>query len=272
MIKHHVSVLALGFVSTPVLADIVVEQAMITSGELRVVGRLNPARSAEVALDDKAKAATDSAGRFYFRLAYHPADCVVSLKAGAENRQAIVGFCGQRGPEGPSGALSVQAPAPIQVANPTPKALPTPAAQTAAQVGPRGPQGVAGPQGPEGPQGQKGDKGDKGERGEKGDKGDRGEKGEPGAAGLPGPAGPAGAQGPAGPEGKPSRAGSGLRVQLETCATGGRCVASCKADEFAVSGTCSGGERPAMDETSIYCFSVGATSGPLKARAICAKQ
>src|SRR6476620_1883099 len=88
MIQHLVSMLALVFVSTPVLADIVIEQAMITSGELRVVGRLNPARSAEVALDDKAMAKTDSNGRFYFRLAYHPSDCVVSLKAGADNRQA----------------------------------------------------------------------------------------------------------------------------------------------------------------------------------------
>jgi len=38
-----------------------------------------------------------------------------------------------------------------------------------------------------------------------------------------------------------------------------------------VGGTCSGGERPAMDENSIYCFTVGSLSNAIKARVICAK-
>jgi hypothetical protein len=270
MIRRLYFAMALSLIgATAGLADIVVNQAVITNGELLVRGQLKPARSAEVLLDDKAKLEADSYGRFLFRLAYYPPNCVVTLRSNAESRQAIIGFCRAQAPQAPPAARE---PAPVQTtaralqaANTAARSKPVSesSAPAAAQVGPRGPQGIAGPQGPEGPQGQKGDKGDPGERGQKGD---------PGAPGAAGPPGPAGAQGPAGPEGKSGSAGGGLRVQSESCGAGGRCVATCKDDEFAVNGTCSGGERPVMDESSIYCFSAAKAPSALKARAICAKQ
>jgi hypothetical protein len=260
-----VSVLVFALAGTSAAAEIVVEQSMITNGELRVAGRLNPPRSTEVTLDDKGKVSADATGRFAFRLPYHPAECIVTLRSGTESRQSVIGFCGQRGPEGQAARPDAQAPAITNAANMARSAPVVPPA--AQQVGPRGPQGIAGAQGPEGPQGQRGDKG---EAGAKGDTGERGEKGAPGPAGPAGPIGPVGAQGPAGQDGKPGPVGSPLRVQMETCEVGTRCRASCNADEFAVSGTCSRGERPVMDEANIYCFSVEAV--PVKARAICAKQ
>lgn len=238
--------------AVPARAEIVVEQAMITNGELRVSGRINPPRVLAVSLDDKGQITSESDGRFGFRLIYHPASCVVTLRA-ADNsrRQAVIGFCGQKGPEGAGAAPMVMAA----------QQRATPAAP--AQIGPRGPQGVAGAQGPEGPQGASG---------EAGPAGAIGPPGPAGPSGALGPMGPPGPPGPAGPEGRAGRAMSLLRVQVETCGTGGRCVASCASDEFSVGGTCSTGDRPSMDENSVYCFAMGTNPAPFKARAICAKQ
>lgn len=233
---------------------------MITNGELRVVGRLNPARAAHLTLDDKGQATAEKDGRFSFRLVYHPADCVITIKSDTETRQAVVGFCGQRGPEGREVVPVAAAPNPSTSVRP---------AQLSSQIGPRGPQGVAGPQGPEGPQGGKGEPGD---RGPAGPPGPAGPSGSIGPAGKPGDKGPLGNSGPPGPEGKPGSAGASLRVQVQDCSTGVRCVATCSNDEFAVSGTCSGGERPAMDENSVYCFTVSSPPNAIKARAICAKR
>ncbi|KAB1079909.1 collagen-like protein [Methylobacterium soli] len=242
----------------PARAELLVDQAMITGGELRVSGRVSPAQAATILLDEKNTTVADKDGRFLFRVVYHPASCIVTLKSGSETRQAVIGFCGQRGPEGAAQAAPVQR-----------GALQAHAAPPPAQIGPRGPQGSAGPQGPEGPQGAKGEVGPAGPAGPQGAKG---EAGPAGAGGPPGPAGERGEAGPAGPAGPEGKSGSasGLRVQTAHCAEGGRCVASCGADEFAVSGTCSGGDRPGMDETSIYCLGVGAAPQPLTARAICA--
>jgi len=99
-------------------------------------------------------------------------------------------------------------------------------------------------------------------------KGEVGPRGPQGAAGQQGPEGP---QGERGAKGEPGTA-IALRVQVEDCTAGGRCVATCTTEEFAVNGTCSGGERPAMDESSIYCFAMGATPIAMKARAICARR
>ena len=63
-----------------------------------------------------------------------------------------------------------------------------------------------------------------------------------------------------------------LRIQVAECNNEARCVASCGTDEFAVNGTCSGTERPFMDERSIYCFALTSTTAAIKSRAICAKQ
>src|SRR5690242_13634805 len=86
--------------SMPAMADILIDQAMITSGELRVVGRLSKPRQISVFLDERFETKADANGRFTFRIPYHPASCIVNLQAENEERQAVVGFCGQRGPEG----------------------------------------------------------------------------------------------------------------------------------------------------------------------------
>jgi hypothetical protein len=75
-----------------------------------------------------------------------------------------------------------------------------------------------------------------------------------------------------GPEGRPGNAGTILRVLVQQCASGGRCVARCEEDEFPVNGTCNRGDRLDMDETSIYCFSMDENASSMRARAICAKK
>src|SRR4051812_20295718 len=98
MMKRLLIGLVFAFSSAPAMADIIVEQAMITAGELRVVGRLSRPRQTTVTLDDTQQTRTDATGRFTFRVIYHPASCVVNLQADEEQRQAVIGFCGQRGP------------------------------------------------------------------------------------------------------------------------------------------------------------------------------
>ena len=234
--------------------NIDVDMAIIANGHLKVFGRLTPPQSANVTLDEKYDAHSDKDGRFSFQLPYHPESCVVTLKAESFSRQAVVGYCSR--PHVVQVREAPAKPAPMMLAANTPKG----------EVGPRGPQGGAGPQGPEGPQGERGAKGDPGPAGPAGPPGPIGQPGLKGEKGDRGPAGPAG------PEGKAAAASAALRVQVEECAAGGRCVASCGPEEFAVNGTCSGGERPAMDESSIYCFAVGAAPTALKARAICARR
>lgn len=356
---------AAALASVPAAADIIVEQAMITGGELRVTGRLTRMRQTTVALDDAHQTRSDPNGRFVFRVAYHPATCIVKLRADEEEREAVIGFCGQRGPEGPR----VDAPV---------AALGSPASTPVAQgpVGPAGPQGSVGEQGPAGPQGLKGDpgpvgptgpmgekgepgpvgpagpKGDPGSQGEPGPKGDPGLPGPPGPAGTspagsaaisgqagppgpagpsgpqgpqglaghqgpqgaqgvpgprgeagpagpdgapgpqgppgpvgqagpPGPVGPAGSDGPAGPpgppgpqgpEGRPGPIEKALRVLVQQCGSGSRCVARCADDEFAVSGLCSRTAYLEVDEGSILCLSRDENPTGLFARAICAKK
>lgn len=253
MIMRLCFAIAFTLVSTIASAEIIIDQAMITNGELRVFGRVKPARSMEVTLDETEKVTSDKDGRFGFRANRHPSSCVVTIKAGEMSQNAVVGFCGQKGSDG----IAVVAPM-----------LPTArnAATSVAQVGPRGPQGNAGPQGPEGPQGSKGEPGVVGPPGPMGPPGPSGPMGKAGEQGPPGPVGPPG------PEGKAAASNSSLRVEAQECKAEVRCVASCASDEFAVNGTCSGGEKPAMDETSIYCLALGAAPTAIKARAICAKR
>ena len=84
--------------------------------------------------------------------------------------------------------------------------------------------------------------------------------------------GPAGPAGPVGLEGKPGSVLTVLRVHLQQCSSGGRCVARCNDDEYPVNGTCNRGDRLDMDETSIYCFATDENAGATRARAICARQ
>jgi hypothetical protein len=233
-------------------ADIVLDQARIIGGDLIVMGRVIGHASTTVTLDDTYETQTDQTGRFVFRLPYHPADCVVTLSAGEVSREAVIGFCGQAGPQGPKGDAGQQgqrgeAGEAVSTGEPGP-------------IGPRGPQGIAGAQGPEGPQGDKGERGAPGPRG------------EAGAAGPAGPRGEVGPPGPPGPEGPPGPSGTALRVIVETCASGGRCVASCAGDEFTVSGNCHPADRLGVNENSVSCVSIAEDRTAIWARAVCAKR
>jgi hypothetical protein len=122
--------------------EIEVSEALIGAGELKIVGRAEPGGD-PVVLDDLYAAAADEKGGFAFRVAYHPATCLVRLSRGNQAKDVVVANCGQRGPAGPIGepgpAAAVQGP-------PGP---PGPAGRT----GPPGERGPAGPAGPSGPPG-----------------------------------------------------------------------------------------------------------------------
>ena len=52
MLKRLLPAAVLALSSVPALADILIDQAMITGGALRVMGRLAPTRVAIITLDD----------------------------------------------------------------------------------------------------------------------------------------------------------------------------------------------------------------------------
>lgn len=289
-ITAGVGLMALGLWSAPLSAEIILNQAMITNGELRVMGRLSTGRGT-VTLDGEYEAATGDDGVFSFRLPYYPETCKVRLEAGSVSREAVIGFCGVAGQAGSPGEPGPAGP-------PGPEGPPGPAGESFAAVGPagamgpRGPQGVAGQQGPEGPQGEPGAAGPPGPRGEPGadgaqgevgalgppgERGEQGERGAPGAPGEPGPQGERGEQGPEGPAGPPGPAaqamagGTVLRVLVEQCGSSSRCVATCETDEFVVNGSCPRGDQFAMSETAIFCVSPTDEAAERYARAICAK-
>lgn len=265
----------------PAQAEIVLNQAMITGGELRVMGRITGAGETRVVLEGVFETRSDAQGLFGFQVIHHPRDCIVTIEAGEERREAVVGFCaaGGEGPPGPAGDPGPSGPA----GPPGPAGESVSAAGPAGPVGPRGPQGVAGLQGPEGPQGEPGPQGPPGPPGEPGPAGEPGSAGEPGPAGPQGAAGPQGEQGPPGPAGPqgprgepgppgpsgPAVAGTVLRAFATDCDGESRCVARCAEDEFAVAGTCAPGLSMAIDERSVYC--VAATGDADRARAICAR-
>lgn len=159
--------LGLGLIATyamPAYADVKVEDAKITGGYLWVLGYADEPDS-EITLDGKFPQHTDAKGYFEFRVVYHPATCIATLRTPRQSRDIVVSDCGQQGPQAPG---------------------------LVGPAGPSGPRGEAGPQGEAGP---------KGDRGAMGQPGPMGAQGEPGPAGPPGPAGVAGAVGPAGPPG-----------------------------------------------------------------------
>lgn len=325
MLKRLLVTVAIATGVGPAMADIIVDQAMITAGELRVTGRLSRPRQTALTLDSQHQTRSDANGRFAFRVVYHPADCIVTLRADDEQRDAVIGFCGQRGPEGqrseappqqasieqpvavgppgppgPQGPSGPQGPAgpPGPAGADGPQGPPGPPGQATTDgqlgpVGPPGPEGPPGPPGPQGPQGVAGHQGPQGPQGAPGPKGEAGAAGAPGPVGPPGPqgpdgqvgppgppgpagpagaAGPPGTPGPMGPEGKPGTAGTILRVLVQQCTQGGRCAARCDDDEYPIGGTCNRGDQFAMDETSVYCFSVNESDNGIRARAICARK
>jgi hypothetical protein len=119
--------LALAALPGSAAAEIDIIAARIAEGDLIVMGQVDEPRT-EITLDDVFSEKTDARGRFTFRVAYHPATCIVVLKAAAKQRHVVIGNCGQMGPRGDPGP-----------------------------VGPRGDRGEPGPMGPKGEQGPPGE-------------------------------------------------------------------------------------------------------------------
>ena len=132
---------------------IAIEDARIEGGELRISGSVRKG-GAIVVLDDDISVAADRGGRFRFKLpSYRPSTCVSTLKAGEDEREAVIANCA---PEGPPGARG--------------------------EAGPSGPPGVSGVQGPGGERGEPGAAGPVGAPGLVGTPGPQGPAGEPGKA------------------------------------------------------------------------------------------
>jgi hypothetical protein len=118
--------MAVALAVTPAAADMRILAARITEGDLIVIGTVSAADE-EVTLDGAFTSRSDTTGRFEFRIVYHPATCIVDVRAGSLRRGAVVANCGQMGPPGQPGP-----------------------------IGPRGDRGDPGPPGPPGPPGEPG--------------------------------------------------------------------------------------------------------------------
>lgn len=115
--------LAIAAIPGSAAADMSISGARIAEGDLIVIGQVDEPDT-EITLDDMFSERTDGRGRFTFRVVYHPATCIVVLKAAARQRSVVIGNCGQMGPRGEPGP-----------------------------VGPPGDRGEPGPPGPMGPPG-----------------------------------------------------------------------------------------------------------------------
>ncbi|AMB43906.1 collagen-like protein [Methylobacterium sp. AMS5] len=222
---------------SPPVQPIQIWDARIEGGDLRMSGSVGKS-GVTVILDDDISVLSDRRGRFEFRLPYRPATCVAMIKAGENEREAVVANCA---PEGPAGKAGEQ--------------------------GPAGPQGSAGLQGPPGAAGPKGDPGPKGEQGGKGETGPKGEAGLAGPPGAPGPKGDqglkgeAGSKGERGPKGDPGSKGetaatvsAPFRVVRARACTDSGCTLSCDAGEVLASATCQTGGAAALDgDTKASC-------------------
>lgn len=93
---------------TPARAEIAISAAKITGGELWVLGSTGET-DAEISLDGQFTGRTDGRGNFEFRVIYHPASCIVTLRVRQQEQRAVVGECGQQGPPGPAPAASTVA-------------------------------------------------------------------------------------------------------------------------------------------------------------------
>lgn len=186
---------------------ITVYDARIEAGDLRLSGSVRKPGSI-VEMDGDISIQADQRGRFVFKLPYKPSTCVVTLKSGEDEREAVVANCAPEGAPGPAG-----------------------------------PQGVPGPAGEKGDTGPRGEAGPKGETGPKGEPGPAGPQGEAGLPGPKGEAGPAGPRGPVGGRGEPGKPGaaaaSSLRMLRKT-ECGGACTATCDEGEVMVAARCLG--------------------------------
>ena len=93
------AVSALALSSSGALADIVVTDAKIDKGILKVTG--TSSTGTQVQLDDLAPVPISATGRKWnYSVVYHPEDCIVDLKvigAAAPDVQAVIALCGPRG-------------------------------------------------------------------------------------------------------------------------------------------------------------------------------
>ena len=175
--------------AAPVRAEMRIEAAKITGGDLWIIGYADDPDT-EITLDGKFPQRTDGNGYFEFRVVYHPATCIATIRTPKQSRDVVVGGCGQQGPQAPG-----------LVGPPGPQG-------GRGETGPRGEIGLAGAPGAMGPPGPPGPTGVAGPPGAQGEPGPRGPVGEAGRAGDTGPSGPIGPAGPAGPRGTPGPPGS----------------------------------------------------------------
>ncbi len=135
-------------------AGISLSVATIQAGELVIAGQTS-SPPAPVSIDDRYTASSDRNGRFAFHLAYHPTNCVVTLKSGKIERKAAVANCAASGPQGEPGA-------PGAPGVPGPAGAPGPQGPPG-QPGAPGMRGAEGPPGPACPRGEAGPTGPRGE-------------------------------------------------------------------------------------------------------------
>jgi len=161
-------------------ADMRIEAAKITGGDLWIIGYADDP-GVEITLDGQFPHRTDSRGYFEFRVVYHPATCIATLRTPKQTRSIVVGECGQQAPglAGPRGETGPRG-----------------------EAGPPGERGAMGPPGPPGPQGPAGAEGVAGPPGPPGERGPIGMAGAPGLMGAMGPPGPPGP--PGGTRGQPA--------------------------------------------------------------------
>jgi hypothetical protein len=210
-----------------------VYDARFENGDLRISGSVRKPGTV-VVLDEDISIIADSRGRFVFRLPYVPTNCIATLKAGEDEREAVIANCGPAGQPGPKGETGQKGETGDK-----------------GETGPAGPQGVAGLPGPQGPKGEPGMKGEAGPKGELGAKGEPGPKGDTGSKGEAGPKGEMGAKGPAGergPVGQKGEAGQAALaatapaspfrvVRQDTCPASG-CAITCEGTEILASALC----------------------------------
>jgi hypothetical protein len=159
----------------PVRQPIQVDDARIVGGDLRLSGRV-PRAGLTVTLDDDIAVIAGRGGRFAFSVPYMPQNCVVTLKAGDDEREAVIANCGAKGEAGAKGDAGPKGDQGIK-----------------GDQGPRGEPGPVGAAGPPGEPGIPGPIGATGPAGATGQRGEAGPRGEPGPKGDPGPAGVAAA-------------------------------------------------------------------------------
>lgn len=173
----------------PAKADMRIEAAKITAGDLWVLGNAGEP-GAEITLDGKFSQRTDTRGYFEFHVVYHPATCIATLRTSKQARSIVVGECGQQAP-----------------------GLPGP-------PGPRGEAGIRGEPGPPGAMGPPGTPGAEGPVGAQGERGPQGHEGPVGSAGPAGPPGPRGPQGVPGPIGKAAPSSAAFKAKPSPTLTG----------------------------------------------------